>query len=130
MKNSYNLKIKIRDFVLPKVSYKIGFREKIAALVSPEPTYTITMRDGGDPTKLSCLTVDEKDELISSHFYKGNTPKKGQILRLDVFLPGIATGMVYGVHNLPVREVKRISRNLSEVIVDAEDVDWEGRLKK
>ena len=79
---------------------------------------------GSYETELVCLTVDENDKLISGCFYTGEAPKKGKILRLDVFIPGITCGMNYGVHNLPVREVKKISKNLTEVIVDSEDVNW------
>jgi len=32
--------------------------------------------------------------------------------------------MNYGEHYLPVRAVKKISRNLDEVIVDSKDVNW------
>ncbi len=39
--------------------------------------------------------------------------------------PGIATGMNYGVHNLPFKEIRKISKNLDEVLVSQEDIDWE-----
>jgi hypothetical protein len=121
----YNLKSKIRDFILPEVSYEIGIREKIAARISPEPHYTITIQENGSyKTELVCQTIDEKDELIPGCFYQGNAPKKGEILRLDVFIPGITSGMNYGIHPLPVKEVKEISKNLKEVIVDAKDINW------
>ncbi len=121
----YNLRSKIRDFILPEISHEIKTREKIAARISPKPHYTITMQEKGSyETELVCLTVNEDNKLISGCFYTGEAPKKGQILRLDVFIPGITSGMNYGIHNLPVREVKRMSKNLMEVIVDSEDVNW------
>jgi len=121
----HNLRTKIRDFVLPKISYEIGKREKIAARISPENHYTITIQEKGPyDTELTCLTVDKEDELIESVFYTGKTPEEGEILRLDVFIPGITCGMNYGIHNLPVRKVKKVSRNLDEVIVDSKDINW------
>ena len=41
MINLYNLRTKIRDFILPETSYKIVRREKIVAMISPEPHYII-----------------------------------------------------------------------------------------
>ncbi len=121
----YNLRSKIRNFILPEVSHDIGIREKIAAIISPENHYTITIQEKGNyKTELVCLTIDEKDKLIPGVFYQGNAPKKGEILRLDVFIPGITSGMNYGIHSLPVKEVKEISKNLKEVIVDSEDIKW------
>ena len=125
MANLYDLRIKIRDFILPEVSHKIGKREKMAARISPEHHYTITIQENESyETELVCLTVDEKDELISGRFYQGETPKKGDILRLDVFIPGITSAVCYGIHNLPVRKIKKISKNLDEVLVEANDVNW------
>ena len=123
--NLYKLKSKIRDFILPEVSHKIGIREKIAASISPENYYTITIQEEGNyETELVCRTIDEKDKLIPGCFYKGNAPKKGEILRLDVFIPGITSGMNYGIHPLPVKGVREISKNLKEVIVDSKDINW------
>jgi len=125
MVNLHNLRTKIRDFVLPKISYEIGKREKIAARISPENHYTITIQEKGSyDTELTCLTVKEGNELIEGVFYTGKTPEKGNILKLGVFIPGITSGMNYGEHDLPVRAVKKISRNLDEVIVDSKDIDW------
>lgn len=124
----YNLRIKIRNFILPKISYKIGKKEKIAARISPENHYTITIQEKGSyNTELTCLTVEKEDKLIEGVFYTGKTPEKGALLRLGVFIPGITSGMNYGEHNLPVRAVKEISKNLDEVVVDSTDVNWKNR---
>ncbi|MFH1503476.1 MAG: hypothetical protein ABIE36_02365 [Candidatus Diapherotrites archaeon] len=125
MINQYNLRTKMKNLILPEVSHKIGKREKIAAIISPEPHYTITMQENGSyDTELTCLKVNEKGELIPGCFYQGKTPKEGEILKLNVFIPGITSGMNYGNHLLPVKKVKKMSKNLDEVIVDSENVNW------
>ena len=117
----------IRDYlaqqIRPKVSHTIGYRERIASLVASQQHYTIVlMTDGKREEEMAYLTFQNCSERGSPGvLFQGNAPSVGDKVKLDLFLPGIACYVPYGIHEMPVRDVNP-SFGMLEVVVHTEDM--------
>jgi hypothetical protein len=120
--DAYELRKYISSIILPKNSFAIGRREQFAAAISPETHYTISLyAEGSKDPEMAYFAFDESGKELNGVFFKGKCPQKGDHIKLDMFIPGITSGMNYGLFNMPVREVKRRGM-LLEAIIYTEDM--------
>jgi len=112
----------IQNQLALKAGGYVSLKDKIAALISPLDHYVINVQSGGSNQKaIDCLRVDEYNVPYMNILFSDEVPKKGDMIKLDLFEPGVATVVNYGVHELPVRDVRsRIC--MLEVVVDMDDV--------
>ena len=116
------LRESISKVILPTCSYEISWREQLATLISPKKHYTISLyTDNSKDPELKYLTFDENNKPVHAVFFEGNVPQEGEKVKMDIFIPGGACYVPYGIFEMPIRKVRKKGQ-LLEAIIHTEEM--------